>query len=223
MATAGLYQEELPFNSFLIPRNASSLPVFKRKKILNRWQRFQLWFNTYRYRYHHHCICRKLTPTSKFFTFVVILNFIGIVLASLNVWQYPRKYTGALVLGNLLTAILMRNELFGRFLYLIVNTCFAKVSPRRVLAPYFSYPTVDAAMVPLRLHVRPAAPRGHSLWMRLVRGSLATLQNDYDIHKSCEQPRCCPRGGDSHQPRCVYIYHQCIPVGSKHTPQVCTV
>lgn len=48
MATAGLYQEELPFNSFLIPRNASSLPVFKRKKILNRWQRFQLWFNTYR-------------------------------------------------------------------------------------------------------------------------------------------------------------------------------
>ena len=43
------------------------------------------------------------------------------------VWHYPKKYTGGLVLGNLLAAIMMRNELFGRLLYLIVNTCFAKV------------------------------------------------------------------------------------------------
>jgi len=44
-----------------------------------------------------------------------------------TVWHYPKKYTGGLVLGNLLAAIMMRNELFGRLLYLIVNTCFAKV------------------------------------------------------------------------------------------------
>ena len=43
------------------------------------------------------------------------------------VWHYPKKYTGGLVLGNLFVAILMRNELFGRLLFLIVNTCFAKV------------------------------------------------------------------------------------------------
>lgn len=55
------------------------------------------------------------------------MNAIGILLAGLNVWTYPRHYTGAFVLGNLLTAILVRNELFGRFLYLIVNTFFAKV------------------------------------------------------------------------------------------------
>ena len=55
------------------------------------------------------------------------LNGIGILLAALDIWHYPRKYTSALVLGNLLTAILMRNELFGRLLYLIVNTLFAKV------------------------------------------------------------------------------------------------
>jgi hypothetical protein len=55
------------------------------------------------------------------------LNLVGMLLAILNVWTYPRKYTGALVLGNLFTAILIRNELFGRFLYLIVNTLFAKV------------------------------------------------------------------------------------------------
>jgi hypothetical protein len=65
----------------------------------------------------------------KFFTFVVTLNLLGVVLAATGVWNYPRHYTSALVLGNLLTAILVRNELFGRFLYAIVNFCFAKVQP----------------------------------------------------------------------------------------------
>jgi len=57
------------------------------------------------------------------------LNLIGIFLTILGVWRYPRRYTGAFVLGNLLVAILMRNELFGRCLYLIVNTLFAKWTP----------------------------------------------------------------------------------------------
>jgi hypothetical protein len=55
------------------------------------------------------------------------INVAGLSLAIAGVWIYPRNYTGAFVLGNLLTAILMRNELFGRFLYLVVNTLFAKV------------------------------------------------------------------------------------------------
>ncbi|KAG6857207.1 hypothetical protein H0H87_008273 [Tephrocybe sp. NHM501043] len=75
------------------------------------WIRTQLWFNTYR----------------KFFTFVISLNIVGLVLALTGTWQYPRHYSGACVLGNLLVAILMRNELFGRLLYLFVNTVFAKV------------------------------------------------------------------------------------------------
>ncbi|EIM85048.1 uncharacterized protein STEHIDRAFT_132528 [Stereum hirsutum FP-91666 SS1] len=53
--------------------------------------RAALWFNTYR----------------KFFAFVTSLNLVGLVLASTGVWQYPRRYTGAFVLGNLLFAILM--------------------------------------------------------------------------------------------------------------------
>jgi hypothetical protein len=57
----------------------------------------------------------------------VTLNLIGLLLAATGTWQYPRRYTGAFVLGNLQCAILMRNELFGRFLYLVVNTLFAKV------------------------------------------------------------------------------------------------
>ena len=55
------------------------------------------------------------------------MNGIGLLLAALDIWTYPRHYTGAFVLGNLLVAILVRNELFGRFLYLLVNTLFAKV------------------------------------------------------------------------------------------------
>ncbi|KAJ7594974.1 hypothetical protein C8J56DRAFT_1123667 [Mycena floridula] len=80
---------------------------------VSRWIRFQLWLNTYR----------------KFFALVLTLNVIGIILTIVGVWKYPRRYTGAFVLGNLLAAILMRNELFGRFLYLVVNTLFAKWTP----------------------------------------------------------------------------------------------
>ncbi|THU85717.1 hypothetical protein K435DRAFT_685032 [Dendrothele bispora CBS 962.96] len=79
------------------------------------WIRFRIWYNTYR----------------KFFTFVMALNIVGIVLAATNTWTYPRHYTGAFVLGNLQAAILVRNELFGRLLYLIVNTLFAKWTPLR--------------------------------------------------------------------------------------------
>ena len=42
-------------------------------------------------------------------------------------WARGWKYTDALVLGNLGTAILGRNELFGRLLYLLTNMLFAKV------------------------------------------------------------------------------------------------
>ncbi|KIM83722.1 hypothetical protein PILCRDRAFT_69274 [Piloderma croceum F 1598] len=91
-----------------------SLSHFKKSgRSVGRFIRFTLWFNTYR----------------KFFVLTVTLNLIGLLLAATSVWTYPRQYTGAFALGNLLVAILMRNELFGRFLYLIVNTLFAKWSP----------------------------------------------------------------------------------------------
>ncbi|TFY81683.1 hypothetical protein EWM64_g2330 [Hericium alpestre] len=94
--------------------------------------RVSLWFNTYR-----SALSLSLMAVtdvhyrsiSKFVTFIVTMNMIGILLAALNIWKYPRRYTGALVLGNLLTAILMRNELFGRLLYKLVNTLFPKWPP----------------------------------------------------------------------------------------------
>ena len=56
------------------------------------------------------------------------MNMIGLVLAASGHWGYPRRYSGAFVVGNFSVAILMRNELFGRILYLTVNTLFAKVA-----------------------------------------------------------------------------------------------
>lgn len=73
------------------------------KPKISRWIHFELWFNVYR----------------RFFTFVVVFNLIGIVLAATGHFKYAENHLGALVLGNLLCAILMRNELFVRFLYVI--------------------------------------------------------------------------------------------------------
>lgn len=74
--------------------------------------------------------CSLIFLCRKFFLFVTTVNGVSLLLAALNIWTYPRQYTGAFVLGNLQFAILMRNELFGRVLYLIINTCFAKVRLR---------------------------------------------------------------------------------------------
>ncbi|KAF9466387.1 hypothetical protein BDZ94DRAFT_1158111 [Collybia nuda] len=88
-------------------------PAQKPKKKVSNWILFTLWFNTYR----------------KFFTLVFTLNMVGLTLAASGHFPYAIKYSGAMVVGNLNFAILMRNELFGRLLYLFVNTCFAKWPP----------------------------------------------------------------------------------------------
>ncbi|KAF9736451.1 hypothetical protein PMIN03_004947 [Paraphaeosphaeria minitans] len=73
------------------------------KPMISKRIMFDLWFNTYR----------------KFFTLVTLLNLTGIILAALGRFPYAENHLGALVLGNLLTAILFRNELFLRFLYFV--------------------------------------------------------------------------------------------------------
>jgi hypothetical protein len=81
---------------------AAKKPSHPKEKI-SRWILFRLWANTYR----------------KFFTFVTLLNLTGIIMAALGRFPYAENHLGALVLGNLLCAILMRNELFLRCLYTI--------------------------------------------------------------------------------------------------------
>lgn len=97
-------------------------PAPKIKRLI----KFQLWFNTYR----------------KFFTFVTLFNLTGIVLAAMGRFHYADNHMGALVLGNLLTAVLMRNELFLRTLYIIaiygLRSVSLSSSIRRQVADGFS-------------------------------------------------------------------------------------
>ncbi|GJE86866.1 hypothetical protein PsYK624_029490 [Phanerochaete sordida] len=88
-------------------------PAPKPKKKVSKWILWQLWFNTYR----------------KLFTIAFSLNMIGLGLAASGHWPYAVKYQGAIVTANFNFAILMRNEIFGRLLYLFVNTFFAKWTP----------------------------------------------------------------------------------------------
>ncbi|TFK72520.1 hypothetical protein BDN72DRAFT_836089, partial [Pluteus cervinus] len=88
-------------------------PATKPKKKASIWIRTILWFNTYR----------------KFFTITFGINMILLLLTITGHFKYGVANDGAFVVGNFNFAILMRNEVFGRLLYLIVNTFFAKWPP----------------------------------------------------------------------------------------------
>jgi hypothetical protein len=77
-------------------------PAPSKKPKVPRWVLIDLWFNTYR----------------KFFTFITLLNLVGIIMTALGRFSYGENHLGALVLGNLLAAVLFRNELWMRFLYM---------------------------------------------------------------------------------------------------------
>lgn len=125
--------------SGVIPPNkgAHKGAVAKPPAKVSKWILFSLWFNTYRFvstllAY----LCRSAAILivfvyeffRKLFTFVFTLNVVGLCLAASGHFPYAVQRTSAMALGNLSCAILMRNELFGRFLYLFVTTCFAKVT-----------------------------------------------------------------------------------------------
>jgi len=82
---------------------APQKPAPTKKRKVPRWVLVDLWFNTYR----------------KFFTFIILLNTVGIIMTALGRFRYGEDHLGAIVLGNLLMAILFRNELWMRFLYIV--------------------------------------------------------------------------------------------------------
>ncbi|KAF1843597.1 uncharacterized protein K460DRAFT_288688 [Cucurbitaria berberidis CBS 394.84] len=86
------------------------------KPKIGRWIKLDLWFNTYR----------------KFFTFITLLNLTGIILTALGRFPYAENHLGAVVLGNLLCAILMRNELWLRILYIVAIHGLRSWAPLRV-------------------------------------------------------------------------------------------
>jgi len=105
----------------------------------------------------------------KFFTIIVTFNLVGLILAIQDVWQYPWGYSSPLCLGNLLVAILVRNELFGRILYLLVNKLFAKVRSGILITHFANLMRSDDQWTPL--------------WFRLA--CTSTLQHLGGIHSGC--------------------------------------
>jgi hypothetical protein len=97
----------LSLSGTITNKTSSTTPLTEKpartKPKTSRWILFQLWFNTYR----------------KFFILTTSLNLIGMVMAAVGRFDYAQGHLGALVLGNLLFAVLMRNELFLRILYTI--------------------------------------------------------------------------------------------------------
>jgi hypothetical protein len=113
------------------------------------------------------------------------LNLTGIALAIANIWRYPRKYTTSFVLGNLLVAILMRNELFGRLLYLLVNTLFAKVSMTQDPLYILNYiDTVDSSLIPIGMHFSSPTSRRYSFWVRDIWIPLVDFRSCHNSHPS---------------------------------------
>jgi hypothetical protein len=98
--------------------------------VATRWVKFLLFFNTYRYvncESFNTTILTLVLDCRKFFTVVVTFNGVCIVLAALGRFPYAENNNGAFILGNLLMAVMMRNELFLRGVFWVVNTCLAKV------------------------------------------------------------------------------------------------
>lgn len=135
-----------------IPDPAAKKPARPKPKI-SRWILFQLWFNPYR----------------KFFIFVTLLNLSGIILAALGRFSYAEDHLGALVLGNLLCAVLFRNELFLRFLYTIAIYGLRSVSPLHLFKrPVLTSSAVGPTWRQVSRYQHAAACRGHPLWLRTL-------------------------------------------------------
>ncbi|KAL7283221.1 hypothetical protein ACG7TL_002648 [Trametes sanguinea] len=96
-----------------VKRDPYALQKGAPKKKVSKWIIVKLWYNTYR----------------KLFTIAFSINMIMFGFAVSGHWPYAVKFAGAFAVANFNVSILVRNEIFGRILYLIVNTLFAKWPP----------------------------------------------------------------------------------------------
>lgn len=59
--------------------------------------------------------------------FIVSLELAGIIAAAAGKFPYAHNNTGGIIIGNILAGVVVRNEVFGRLLYIVINGLFAKV------------------------------------------------------------------------------------------------
>lgn len=90
---------------------------------------FKVWFNTYRYvtLAINKFVTTQIAPPRRFFVFTLGVNLIGLGLAAFGIWRYGNQSSSAIITANFNVAVLMRNEIFQRIIYLAVNILFAKV------------------------------------------------------------------------------------------------
>ena len=60
--------------------------------------------------------------------FIVSLELAGMIAAGAGKFPYAHNNTGGIIIGNILAGVVVRNEVFGRMLYIVINGLFAKVS-----------------------------------------------------------------------------------------------
>ena len=180
----------------------------KPKRKVSKWILFTLWFNTYK----------------KFFTFVTLLNLVGIILAALGRFPYAENHLGALVLGNLLMAVLMRNELFLRILYMIAIYGLRSVSyhpwqpnKRGWINNADTSETVGTGLAQAGCDFDLATRRGYPFRMCSVRGWMACVQDCRHHQVSCCAARRRHRHGHYYKCFCDYLGFERVSVGS----QVC--
>lgn len=142
------------------------------KKEASKWILWRLWFNTYRYK---NALVLSNNNWSyefyrKFFVFTLCFNMVGLGLAASGHFPYATTYAGSIAVANLNFSVLMRNEVFGRLLYLFFNTFFAKVRCLR-----FAQLT--------RIDKNTLTQQWPPLWFRL--GITSALQHLGGIHSGC--------------------------------------
>ena len=95
----------------------------------SKWTRFRIWYNIYRQVCpHQSSLCHaNLIPSPQFFTLALTLNAVGILLAALGRLPYAQNRTAAISLGNVLAAVVFRNELLLRGLFWVLVKLFQKV------------------------------------------------------------------------------------------------
>ena len=119
-----LEDDEKALASYLVPTLPKGVKT-ARQKPASLWIRFRVWYNPYRmvssFEWFAPCIADL---PMQLFTFVFTLNMVGIFVACIHHFPYAEHHGAALALGNIVSAVACRNELFLRYLFWVVVKVF---------------------------------------------------------------------------------------------------